>query len=258
MDQPLTLLVPPSTPEPRGEQVEIAVNDKRLCFAWGEIHELGTAAYWVEQTRRLGVSPSYQLGETLAEEVAACILGGHGIPAEIGLAAFASLRDAGLLHPTADAEAIAAFLRKPLLIPGRPRPVRYRFAAQRAARISAALAILDANAAPEDPLALRDFLLDFPGIGPKTASWVVRNWTGCDGVAIIDIHLQRAGIGAGFFSQSWRLPRDYALFEKAFCEVARIGGVTTAALDACVWQQMQALGRAQTLLLGTAVIQQAT
>jgi thermostable 8-oxoguanine DNA glycosylase len=251
MDQQLGLSSPSPIFEPRGKTVEIVVDGERLCFAWGEIHELGTSAYWTEQTRRLGVPPSYRLGETLAEEVAACILGGHGIPAEIGLAAFANLREADLLRPAADPEAIAACLREPLLIPGRPRPVRYRFAAQRAARVSAALAILDAEPAPKKPFALRDFLLAFPGIGPKTASWVVRNWTGCDGVAIIDIHVQRAGICAGFFSPCWHLPRDYALFEQAFCEVARIGDVTTAALDACVWDQMQALGRAQIVLLGT-------
>lgn len=251
MTQRLAQLPLPSFSEPRGETVEIDVSGERLCFAWGEIHELGTAAYWTEQTRRFGVPPSYRLGETLAEEVAACILGGHGIPAEIGLAAFVSLRDAGLLCLSADSAAIAARLREPLLISGRPRPVRYRFAAQRAARVSAALAILSADPAPEDPLALREFLLAFPGIGPKTASWVVRNWTGCDGIAIIDIHVQRAGVGAGFFSPGWRLPRDYDLFERAFCEVAHIGGVTTAALDACMWDQMQALGRAQAMLLGT-------
>ncbi|MFL5897646.1 MAG: hypothetical protein ACJ76D_04170 [Solirubrobacterales bacterium] len=250
MDQQRSLFSPPPASEPRGETIELVIDSKRLCFEWGEIHELGTAAYWAEQTRRLGEPPAYRLGETLAEEIAACILGGHGIPAEIGLAAFASLRGAGLLHSAADPNAIARHLREPLLIPGRPRPVRYRFAAQRAARISAALEILDGESAPEDPLALRDFLLAFPGIGPKTASWVVRNWTGCDGVAIIDIHVQRAGICAGFFSSSWRLPRDYALFEQAFCEIARIAGVTTAALDACVWDQMRALGRAQTMILG--------
>lgn len=237
--------------EPRGGAVEILVDDQRLWFPWGEIHELGTPAYWAEQTRRFGEPPSYRLGESLAEEVAACILGGHGIPAKVGLAAFASLRDAELLHPEADADAIAACLREPLAISGRQRRVRYRFPSQRAARVSAALAILDAEPAPEEPFALRDFLLGFPGIGPKTASWVVRNWTGCNGIAIIDIHVQRAGIGAGFFSPYWRLPRDYALFEKAFCEVARIGGVPTAALDACIWDQMQALGRAQKVFLGS-------
>jgi thermostable 8-oxoguanine DNA glycosylase len=230
--------------------VEIVIDDERLRFGWGEIHELGTTAYWIEQTRRLGEPPSYRLGETFAEEVAACILGGHGIPAEVGLAAFASLRDAGLLHPGGDREAIAARLRKPLPIDGRPRPVRYRFAAQRAARVSAALTIIGANPVPPaEPIELREFLLTFPGIGPKTASWVVRNWTGCDGVAVIDIHVQRAGVAAGFFSPYWRLPRDYTRFERAFCTVAQIGRVTAAALDACMWDQMQALGRAQSMLL---------
>lgn len=253
MGQQLRLVQSPV--EPRGETIEIAVNENRLIFPWGEIHELGTPAYWVEQTRRFGEPPSYRLGDTLAEEVAACILGGHGIPAEIGLAAFAHLRDAELLNRSADAEAISACLHEPLPIPNRPRPVRYRFPSQRATRVCAALAVLDANPAPKEPFALRDFLLGLPGIGPKTASWIVRNWTGCDGIAIIDIHVQRAGISAGFFSPSWRLPRDYALFEKAFCEVARIGGVATAALDACVWDQMQALGRAQKVFMGSSVAQ---
>lgn len=233
------------------QEVEIVVAGDRLSFRWGEIHHLGTAAYWIEQTRMFGESDSYRLGETLAEEVAACILGGHGIPADVGLAAFASLRDAGLLRPPGQPTEVAERLRGPLRIPGRARPVRYRFAAQRAERVSSALALLDACPAPCEPMALREFLLGFPGIGPKTASWVVRNWTGCDGVAIIDIHIQRAGVAAGFFSQCWRLPRDYALFEQAFCKVAQIGGVTTAAMDACIWDQMRALGRAQPLLLGT-------
>lgn len=250
MPQHLVQLAPPGFCEPRGETVEIDINGEQLCFPWGEIHELGSAAYWIEQTRRFGPPSNYRLGGTLAEEVAACILGGHGIPAEIGLAAFASLREAGLLSPSTDPAAIEAHLRKPMLIAGRPRPVRYRFAAQRAARVSAALAVLGADPAPEDPIALREFLLAIPGIGPKTASWVVRNWTACDGIAIIDIHVQRAGVGAGFFSPGWRLPRDYDLFERAFCEIARMGCVTTAALDACMWDQMQALGRAQAMLLG--------
>lgn len=229
--------------------MEIVVDGERLRFAWGEIHELGTAAYWAEQTRRFGVPPTYRLGHTLSEEVAACILGGHGIPAEVGLAAFARLREEGLLRPPGDPEAIATRLREPLLIADRLRPVRYRFAAQRAARVSAALAILGVEPAPVEPIALREFLLAFPGIGPKTASWVVRNWTGCDGVAIIDIHVQRAGVAAGFFSPRWGLPRDYARFEQAFCAVAHIGGLNTAALDACIWHQMRTLGRSQAMLL---------
>jgi thermostable 8-oxoguanine DNA glycosylase len=231
--------------------VEIVVGDASLRFGWGEIHELGTAAYWVEQTRRSETPGSYRLGDTLAEEVTACILGGHGIPAEVGLAAFACLREEGLLAPGGDRDAIATTLRKPLIVPGRSRPVRYRFVTQRAARVTAALAILDAQPVPREPLALRRFLLTFPGIGPKTASWVVRNWTGSNAVAIIDIHVHRAGLAAGFFSPAWRLPRDYVLFEQAFRAVADIGDVAPAAFDACIWNQMQALGRSRSVFLGS-------
>lgn len=35
-------------------------------------------------------------------------------------------------------------------------------------------------------------------IGPKTASWIVRNYRKSDCVAIIDIHIHRAGLLAGF------------------------------------------------------------
>ncbi|MDZ3993341.1 hypothetical protein PspTeo4_24872 [Pseudomonas sp. Teo4] len=41
--------------------------------------------------------------------------------------------------------------------------------------------------------ALRDWLLELPGIGYKTASWVARNWLDADDVAILDIHILRAG-----------------------------------------------------------------
>ena len=47
---------------------------------------------------------------------------------------------------------------------------------------------------PQEPLSLREFLLQLHGIGYKTASWIVRNFTGSDDVAIVDIHLRRAGV----------------------------------------------------------------
>ena len=196
-----------------------------------------------------GAPETYALGDTLAEEVTACLLGGHGIPADIGLAAFRVIRDSGLLDCEPDADALETVLSVPLQISGRDRPVRYRFARQRAQRISASLRVLGATTPPADPLQLRSWLLELPGIGPKTASWIVRNRTACDEVAIIDIHVHRAGLSAGFFCPSWRLPRDYFLFETAFCRVAALGHVSAAALDACVWDQMQRLGRAQRLLL---------
>jgi len=233
--------------------VEIAAGEDMVAFEWGEIHVLGTAAYWVEQTRRRPEPRTYRLGGTLAEEVAACILGGYGIPAAVGLAAYERLHDAGLLQAPIDPAAIRAALARPLSVPGRSRPVRYRFATQRAERVAAALTRLYSCAdVPTGPRRLRSLLLDLPGIGPKTASWIVRNWTAADGIAIVDVHVRRAGVAAGFFSPDWQLPRHYDFFEEAFCAVATLGGVSTASLDACIWDQMQALGRAKALFFAGA------
>lgn len=226
---------------------------QQLEFDWGQPHQLGTAAFWVTQTRERSPALDHRIGErTLAEEVVACLLGGYGLPARIGLAAFRAVRAAGLIatDPAPNCAALERVLSRPLkLDSGRP-PVRYRFPVQRAARVACALQRLSEHEVPEDPWELRDWLVGVPGIGPKTASWVVRNWHGTNGIAIIDVHVRRAGLAAGFFLPGWRLPRDYALFEAAFSCVAAIGGVSTAALDARIWRDMSFLGRAGSLLVG--------
>jgi thermostable 8-oxoguanine DNA glycosylase len=82
-----------------------------------------------------------------------------------------------------------------------------------------------------------------PGVGPKTASWIVRNHLGSDAVAIIDVHLLRAGVIAGVFDPRWSASRDYFLLEDLFLAWADHGGVSAAALDAVVWADMSRLGR---------------
>lgn len=84
--------------------------------------------------------------------------------------------------------------------------------------------------------------MKLPGIGPKTASWIVRNQTGSDEVAIIDIHVFRACVAAGIFDPNWKLPGDYWECERAFLRFAQLGQVSSAALDACIWAQMHELG----------------
>jgi N-glycosylase/DNA lyase len=237
--------------EPLGSVVDLDVAGDAISFYWGLPHELGTVAYWMQQTRLMDTPECYALGETLAEEIAACLLGGHGVPADIGLAAYQALRGAGVLAPPArPAEVYEALLMTPIEVVGRPRRVRYRFARQRAERLAGALSVLEASTPPEEPLALRSWLTELPGIGPKTASWIVRNYCDSNDVAIIDIHIQRAGLAAGFFSPAWRLPRDYGLFEHAFRRVAALAGVPAAALDACIWDQMRRIGSARSILLG--------
>ncbi|RRH96905.1 hypothetical protein EH240_21680 [Mesorhizobium tamadayense] len=56
---------------------------------WGRFEDVFTPAFWAAQA---WMDPShadgnFSLGRSLAEELAACLLGGHGAPAEVGLAA---------------------------------------------------------------------------------------------------------------------------------------------------------------------------
>jgi N-glycosylase/DNA lyase len=209
---------------------------------WGESHWFGTPAYWMEQCRLAGPPNSYRLGGDLIQEVAACLLGGYGMPAEVGHAAFVRLRDRGMLSvgrvPTAPE--IYPHLLEPLNV-GR-RHVRYRFARQRSERLAACLKALSQAALPCEPVPLRNALMRLPGVGPKTASWIVRNQTGSDEVAVIDIHVFRACTAAGIFDPTWKLPRHYAECEDAFLRFADLGHVSAAALDVCIWAQMRELG----------------
>jgi len=209
---------------------------------WGHCWQVGTAAYWVALTAadvqdgRLRRSPGrHRLGGDLAEEIAACLLGGHGLPHQVGLAAFEAVRAEGLLARPATAQAIEQVLRQPLQAGA--STVRYRFPAQRARYLAAALARLRTQAPPASARALRDWLLGVPGIGPKTAGWIVRNHLGSDEVAVIDIHLLRAGIDASVFDPSWTPARHYHVLEALFLAWACQGGVSAADLDAVIWAE---------------------
>lgn len=207
-------------------------------FAWGEPWRIGTAAFWVDQCRQREAA-DLRLGGDLFEEVVACLLGGWGIPGDVGVAAFDRLRSEGLLAPPPCAEAIESLLRAPFVLSGRRRPIRYRFPQQRAARIVGAAAVLESVDPPSEPLTLRHWLAErVPGVGLKTASWIVRNLTAEAPIAVIDVHVRRAGVGAGFFHPDWQLPRDYLLFETAFVEVAKRGGVFPGHLDHAVWSTL--------------------
>src|SRR5438552_15307004 len=65
----------------------------------GPFWAFGSAAYWVIACRRQAIVASGELsvGANLLEETAACILGGYGISAEVGGAAFRALKSSGLL-----------------------------------------------------------------------------------------------------------------------------------------------------------------
>ena len=210
---------------------------------WGRVDELMTPAYWKGQcwqAERLGWHSTYRLGGDLREEVAACLLGGWGMPAELGLAAFRHLRDRGLLRAPTPVHVLEAALLEPLAVAGSWR--RYRFPRQRADHLAGCLLALETLREPECDRELRDALLGLPGLGWKTASWVVRNHRASSAVAIIDVHVVRAGVVAGVFNPAWTPERNYGELEHAFLDMADAIGVRAALLDAVIWDQMRRFG----------------
>lgn len=210
---------------------------------WGEAATTFTPAYWASQVwfANHGPSPNYRFGDSLIEEVAACLLGGHGFRSEVGQAAFHALKAGGYLVPGTTAKAIESVLRRRLDVAG--RRIRYRFPVAKARYLAEFLARVRRESAPESAgaPALRDWLLTFHGIGPKTASWVARNWLNSDDVAIVDVHIYRAGVLTGFFAAGLSAKRDYGTLERAFVRFAQAINVSAAALDLVMWEQMRAL-----------------
>ena len=212
---------------------------------WGRHDELCSPAYWAAQAWmwELDEPDHFRLGRCLREELLACMLGGYGIPAEVGLAAYARLR------PFADAMAQElcdeSFLREALIRPLTvgARSVRYRFPGQKARLVAGAFRSLNAGVEALADLELRDELTKLPGVGPKTASWVVRNLRGSDEVAILDVHLLRAGLLLGIFPGGLTVERNYRELESAFIRFARAIGARASILDSVIWMTMRQLPR---------------
>ena len=210
---------------------------------WRHIEAFPSPAYWAYQVlaRRLEINTvNYKLGHTLKEEVGACLLGGHGIPAAIGIAAFKLLKSYGAFEASPPSEGdLYEWLSQP--INTGDKSVLYRFAKQKARYLAAALNKLDVEVPPlESGRQLRDWLTTIPGIGYKTASWIARNWLNADDIAILDIHILRAGLLAGFFPKDLTVERDYLKLEQLFIQFSKSMGVKSSELDALIWYEMQA------------------
>jgi len=214
-------------------------------IAWGRFDQFFTPAFWysqawhVENRERISL---YRLGETLQEEVVACLLGGYGMRAEVGLAAFARLKERGLMsHNQCSEAAVFAALMEPLPVCG--RNVRYRYPRQRARFVAHAVGRLHRKGVPlHSDIKLRSWLLEFDGIGPKTASWITRNFLDSDNVAIIDIHVFRAGVLLGLFDPAADVSRHYMQLESRLVSFAKALKVRLACLDTLIWAQMRRLG----------------
>lgn len=212
---------------------------------YGRADQLLSPAYWVERCK-LGEQIGHDFisrGGTLHEEVGFCLLGGFGVKLEVCEAFYNLLRQAGIFTPDnkSSEENIFDILNSPAQVLGRPH--RYRFPRQRARRIHLAMKNLaELSLDCSDPQKFRDQLEQLEGIGPKTASWIARNWLGAENVAILDIHVLRAGWAINLFERSCILPKDYQRLENRFLAFSNALKVRASVLDAMIWSDMRSFG----------------
>ncbi|MBK1884585.1 hypothetical protein JIN85_19370 [Luteolibacter pohnpeiensis] len=217
-------------------------------ITWGTPSKIFSPAFWryqhwIQYELENQSLPEYRLGKTLLEETLACALGGHGLKAEVSLAYFEKLRNEGLLQrANPQLEEIQDFLHTPLLIRG--RSVRYRFWRTKGMTIHKILTIhrdlLEREADwSESAEALRGRLMEISGIGPKTASWIARNWTRSGSIAVIDIHILRALEHLGIRQNKIHTKKEYLKTEQMFLKFSESIGTPAQTLDLIIWSTMR-------------------
>ena len=184
----------------------------------------------------------------IESELLFCLLGGFGITYEHGRSAteviwqLRPFSDEWEDHDLFDAVSVALMQSQfgPTKADGTLR--RFRFPLQKASIIVKARRWLRRN----DPLyqrlvvisscrERRKVLSNCPGVGLKTASWLLRNLGLGAELATIDIHILRALSEAGRVPDDIRMPRDYELVEEAFLKWCNELHASPAAFDLFVW-----------------------
>jgi N-glycosylase/DNA lyase len=214
---------------------------------WGHHWAVFTPAYWLSQmwmaALHKGSRAPYAARGSLDEELVFCMLGGFGITAELATSAFQACAGANLISERAVAAASwEETLSRPMNVNG--KFIRYRYPRAKAKYLASAMTYLrEKSIDVSSGRAMRDSLLPIPGVGPKTAGWVARNYLDADDVAILDIHLIRAGLLCDLFNPNQRIERDYFAMEARFIEFCGRLGARPAVLDCLIWEQMRVLGK---------------
>ena len=209
---------------------------------WGNYTQLYTPAFWKMQYLLTNYSDeisSHRLAPTIREEIIMCILGGYGLPSEMGILAFNRLKERSIIKPGISFDHIYDSLSSPFILAD-GRQVRYRFYNQKSKYIHKFLSRNDIeNICVNHDLELREWLLTIDGIGLKTASLITRNLLKSDKVAILDIHLLRAGKLAGVFELSNEYSFDYLTLEKKYLDFCGALEVKPSNMDAIIWLYMK-------------------
>lgn len=215
---------------------------------WGDCSQLYTPAFWKMQylshTQVDSSNSIYKLGASILEEIVVCLLGGFGMPSDIGIAAFERLKRENLIRQYVSFTEIHDALCLPYLLKD-GRKVTYRFHNQKSRYIHTFLNRNDLHKIPlKNDIQFRNWLLTIKGIGLKTASWITRNWLNSENVAILDIHILRAGILAGFYTEKTDdLNKHYLYLEKQYLAFCSALEVSSAIMDAIIWDFMKKTNR---------------
>ena len=187
--------------------------------------------------------------EDIEDELLFCLLGGYGISEEHGRSAWLTVRQLEPFSESWNDDDLFQNIMSTLELPKfEPRRVdgslrRYRFPKRKAAIIVEARRWVRSHKPLEevllhwdDPQDRRRILLGCPGLGLKTASWLLRNLGMGDDLAILDVHLVRALHDAQRIGNEIRLPRDYYAIEKAFLDWCHELNAPSAAFDLFIWE----------------------
>jgi len=182
------------------------------------------------------------------DELLFCLLGGYGISYEHAASAAIVIKPLQVFGGNWTNDELAARLADELSNPqfGPPRsngqPRRYRFPVRKADLLVQARGWYLELGDPVDRLdSLRSegdrrlLLCGCPGIGPKTASWILRNIGLATRLAIIDIHVCRVMSHCGLIDRV-QLPRDYGVAEDAFLKWCDRLAAPPDAFDLFLWE----------------------
>jgi len=208
---------------------------------WGNYCQLYTPAFWkfmyLVYESKLNFK-EHRIGSNIIEEIVACLLGGYGMPSELGLAAFKRLKENCLIRRSTSYCKIKEALSMPFEMENGLK--KYRFYNQKSRYVYRFLQRDDLNCISlKDDLSFRNWLLTVEGIGFKTASWITRNWLQSENVAILDIHIIRAGRIAGFFDENIDVSRKYLDMENNFINFCKALEVLPSNMDAIIWNYMK-------------------
>lgn len=186
--------------------------------------------------------------DALYDEIVFCLLSGHGVPFELALSAARHLAAFSVFsRRRTDPELrdlVFAELSRPQFEPRRNDGNfrRFRYPMRKAGLIvSARRWLLDRGTLYDrlrsipDERARRTFLTPCPGVGLKTASWLLRNAGLAHELAVLDVHVLRAMDAQGRLG-AMRLPRDYERIEEAFLAWCRELQAPPAAFDLFLWE----------------------